>query len=893
MTMPLVLIDGSSYFYRAFHALPPLTNSRGEPTGAIYGVASMVKRLINDHPAHHVAVIFDAPGKTFRDTLYPAYKAHRPSTPPELKQQFAPLCALLTAMGLPLVIIEGVEADDVIGTLAHAATAASIPVIISTSDKDMAQLVNDHVTLINTMSNQRLNCQGVMDKFGVKPTQIIDYLALLGDTSDNIPGVPQCGPKTAAKWLAQYGTLEKIMLHASDISGKIGEKLRDSLNFLPLAKQLVTIKLDVDLPVTPKTLTLKPADATTLLALTRELEFKTWTAELIKQAPVVGASPDPQRAYTLITTPQALHTWIDQVQTASLLCLSTLNGSADASDTAEWVGIAMAIENSPAVYIPVAHRDGSEQLSKDQVLQALKPVLEDKTCLKLGYNLKYVYNVFKNEGITLQGVAFDTMLESYVLNSSGTRHTLEPLSLKYLGYSITPLEALIGKAAKQRRFNAVPVREAGAYATQAVNVTLQLHQKLYPLLQDGLQSVLNTIEMPLVTILADMERHGVLVDTHTLAKQGVRLQERIDALQQEAFTLAGSVFNLDSPKQLQTILFQTLQLPALKKTPTGQISTAESVLQDLACDYRFPAVILQYRSLSKLMSTYIEALPKRVNPKTGRIHTSYNQAVAATGRLSSSDPNLQNIPVRTAEGRLIRKAFIAPKDSLLIAADYSQIELRIMAHLSQDPALLRAFAQDLDIHTATAAEMFQIPLDAVTSEQRRRAKSINFGLIYGMSAFGLAKQLGIARDEAQRYIDCYFLRYPGVLEYMENTRSSAHQNGYVETLYGRRLYLPEINTQNQMRRKAAERMAINAPMQGTAADIIKKAMIRLADWQASEPQARLIMQVHDELVFEVHHEAVVRCTEVICHAMEQVVTLSVPLRVSIGVGANWDEAAAH
>ncbi|CAM2844059.1 DNA polymerase I [Legionella worsleiensis] len=896
MKAPLILIDGSSYFFRAFHALPPLTNSKGQPTGAIYGVANMIKKLIKDYQPEELAVVFDAKGKTFRDEWYPEYKAHRPPMPVELSSQFQPLIQLLQAMGLPLLIVDGVEADDVIGTLAHQATQQGVSVVISTGDKDMAQLVNEHVSLINTMSNYSMDINGVKEKFGVAPEQIIDYLTLIGDSVDNVPGVTKCGPKTAVKWLEEYKTLDNLIEHAHEIGGKIGEHLRACIPQLPLSKKLVTIKTDVHLPLTLNELKPKQVDKEQLIELTRDLEFKNWLKELLGQEdtqPVQTneAAPSSSASCEIITTQHQFNHYLNQLEQCSIFSVDTETTGLDVM-TAELVGISMAIEHGKGVYIPLMHTDGSPQLNRDAVLTALKPVLESPEIKKIGQNIKYDYGIFKNHGVTLQGIAYDTMLESYVLNSSAGRHDMDTLALKYLGHKTISFEDIAGKGAKQLRFDQIPVATAGVYAAEDADVTLQLHHTLYPMMDEPLKEVLQTIEMPLLTVLADMERYGVLIDPITLKTHGNRLKERIGELENEALSLAGRPFNLNSPKQLQEILFDELKLPVLAKTPTGQPSTAESVLQELAFDFRLAAVILEYRSLSKLVSTYIDALPKKINPTTHRVHTSYNQAVAATGRLSSSEPNLQNIPIRSEEGRLIRKAFIAPPDCVILAADYSQIELRIMAHLSQDANLLKAFANGWDIHAATASEIFQTPLDQVTSEQRRKSKAVNFGLIYGMSAFGLAKQLGVERQDAQQYIDTYFHRYPGVLDYMDRTRKQAHQQGYVETLFGRRLYLPEINARNMMRQKAAERMAINAPMQGTAADIIKKTMLAVAHWQQtqSSPPARMIMQVHDELVFEVRKDAVESCTQIIHNLMEHTVELSVPLLVSIGTGANWDDA---
>lgn len=895
MKAPIVLIDGSSYFFRAFHALPPLTNSKGQATGAVYGVANMIKKLIKDYQPEDLAVVFDAKGKTFRDEWYPEYKAHRPPMPEELSSQFQPLIALLQALGLPLLIVEGVEADDVIGTLARQATEQGLSVLISTGDKDMAQLVNDHVSLINTMNNYSMDIQGVKEKFGVSPDQIIDYLTLIGDSVDNVPGVTKCGPKTAVKWLEEYKTLDNLTQHAEDISGKIGEYLREALPKLPLSKKLVTIKTDLELPLTLADLKPKPVNTEQLIALVKELEFKTWLKELLSTEEPSKIETEEQstsyKDYEIITDYQRLNDWLNQLDKATEVSVDTETTSLEAM-SAELVGISMAIEKGLGIYIPCAHRDGSPQLDRGEVLTALKPFLESTRLKKIGQNLKYDYNIFKNYGITLQGIAYDTMLESYILNSGAGRHDMDTLALKYLGVKTITFEEVAGKGAKQLCFDEIPVIQAGIYAAEDADITLQLHHKLYPMLDEALRKVLQEIEIPLLTVLAEMERRGVLIDPQTLEQHGVRLKERMRLLEEEALQLAGKPFNLNSPKQLQEILFDDHKLPIIAKTPTGQPSTAESVLQELAFDYRLAAVILEYRSLSKLVSTYIDALPKKINPQTHRVHTSYNQAVAATGRLSSSDPNLQNIPIRSEEGRLIRTAFIAPPKHVIMAADYSQIELRIMAHLSQDANLLKAFANGWDIHAATASEIFQVALDEVTSEQRRRAKAVNFGLIYGMSAFGLAKQIGVERQDAQHYIDTYFHRYPKVLEYMEQTRKSAHQKGYVETIFGRRLYLPEINARNLMRQKAAERTAINAPMQGSAADIIKKSMLAVAAWQNTQthPAARMIMQVHDELVFEVKEEEIENCRCIIRNLMEQTVTLSVPLLVSIGTGANWEEA---
>lgn len=894
---PLILIDASSYFFRAFHALPPLTNSKGQPTGAIYGVANMIKKLIKDYQPEELAVVFDAKGKTFRDEWYPEYKAHRPPMPNELSSQFEPLLHLLEAMGLPILVIEGVEADDVIGTLAQQAIAQKIPVIISTGDKDMAQLVNEHIWLINTMTNFRMDIQGVKEKFGILPSQMIDYLTLIGDSVDNIPGITKCGPKTAVKWLLEYETLDNLIQNADKIGGKIGDYLRMGIPQLPLSKKLLTIKTDVPLPLTWGELKPNPINRERLIELVREFEFKNWLKELLdEEVKDERLSVIEERItkvpFDLIISTQQLNYWLDQLEQSEAFCLEIKTTHIDMM-LAEIIGISFAIHEGKAAYIPFLHTDGSFQLTLKEVLTALKPILENHKIKKIGQNLKLNYSIFKNYGITLKGISYDTMLESYVLLSSASRHDRDVLALRYLGRNAFSYEEIAGKGAKQLSFDKIPVLQAASCAAEEVTMTLELHHKLISLIPESVQTVFNTIEMPLVTVLADMERLGVLIDPVILKQHGTRLKERISALEEEALCLAGRPFNLNSPKQLQEILFDVHQLPVIAKTPTGQPSTSESVLQELAYQYRLPAVILEYRSLSKLVSTYIDSLPKKMNPQTHRVHTSYNQAVTATGRLSSSEPNLQNIPIRSEEGRLIRTAFIAPEHCVILAADYSQIELRIMAHLSQDENLLKAFIHDWDIHAATASEIFQVPLEEVSNEQRRRAKAVNFGLIYGMSSFGLAKQIGVERHDAQYYIDTYFRRYPKVLEYMNRTRQQAHQQGYVETLFGRRLYLPEINTRNMMRQKAAERMAINAPMQGTAADIIKKAMLSIAEWQNSQknPPAKMIMQVHDELVFEVQDQAIELSKQIIQEMMEHAVKLSVPLVVSLGTGPNWD--AAH
>lgn len=892
MNKPLILVDGSSYFYRAFHALPPLKNSKGQPTGAIYGVASMIKRLLKTYHPTHIAVIFDAKGKTFREEWYPEYKAHRPPTPDDLAVQFEPLQQLLQAMGLPILSVAGVEADDVIGTLAVQASRIGMPVLISTGDKDMAQLVNEHVTLINTMTDQVLDIAGVKTKFGVTPQQMTDYLSLMGDSSDNIPGVTKCGPKTAASWLETYGSLDNLMAHAGEVKGKIGEYLRACLPNLPLAKRLVTIKTDVPLALLPQDLLHQPEDMIQLRKLVEALEFKNWLRDMPAPATADSAPSSPSAGweYLTMTAEDTWQSYLQAIQQTQLLCVDTETTHIDPM-LAELVGIALQIEGQKPAYIPLKHTDGTQQLAYARVMADLKPYLEDPQLAKLGQNLKYDSIVFQQHGIQLRGPLYDTMLESYLLTSADRRHDLDTLAEKYLNHMTIRFTDIAGVGAKQLRFDEIPVSIAAPYAAEDAMVTLQLHHVLYQKLSPPLQHLLQTLETPLIPVLAAMEQHGVLIDPHRLEQHGIRLKAHLLALEQQAITLAGKHFNLNSPKQLQAILYEDLQIPVHTKTPTGQPSTAENVLQELALSYELPKIILDYRSLSKLVSTYIDALPKKINPRTGRVHTSYNQAVAATGRLSSSDPNLQNIPIRTEEGRLIRRAFIAPSDCVLLKADYSQIELRIMAHLSQDPQLIAAFQAGLDIHAATASEVAGVPLQAVTPDMRRQAKAINFGLIYGMSAFGLAKQLGIERQKAQDYIDHYFARYPGVLAYMNRTRALAHQQGYVETIFGRRLDLPEIHARSALQRKAAERAAINAPLQGTAADLIKKAMLALYDWQLSftHPPATMIMQVHDELVFEVPKNQVEQARRPIQTIMESVANLAVPLIVSIGVGESWDE----
>jgi DNA polymerase-1 len=894
----LVLVDGSSFLYRAFHALPPLSNSKGQPTGAVLGVANMLRKLIAAHATRHVGVVFDAPGRTFRDDLFEQYKAHRPPMPDDLRAQIKPLHEIIRAMGLPLLIETGVEADDVIGTLAVRAAEQGYSVVISTGDKDMAQLVNGNITLENTMYDTRLDRTGVIEKFGVPPECIIDYLTLVGDTSDNIPGVPKVGPKTAAKWLQEYGSLDAIIASADKISGKVGEYLRASLDQIPLSRQLATIRCDLELPLTPDELLCGEPDNAALRKLLVGLEFNAWLRQLDAADPAPAAAtkaePAPAANYEAVLTAEDFDRWLAKLAAADLFAFDTETTSLDYT-RAEVVGVSFAVEPGAAAYVPVAHDypGAPAQLSREYVLDKLRPLLEDPSRPKLGQNLKYDANVLANHNVTLRGIVHDTMLQSYVLDSTG-RHDMDSLAETHLGHKTIHYEDVAGKGAKQIPFSQVGIEEATAYAAEDADITLRLHRHFWPKLEaePGLRQIYETLEIPLVPVLSRIERTGVLVDVFKLAEQSRELERRMAEIEKEAHAAAGNPFNLGSPKQIQTILYDKLQLPVVKKTPTGQPSTDESVLEELAdAGHELPRLILDYRSVAKLKSTYTDKLPGQINPRTNRVHTSYHQAVAATGRLSSSDPNLQNIPVRTAEGRRIRQAFIAPEGSRILAADYSQIELRIMAHFSGDANLRAAFAENADVHRFTAAEVFGVAPDQVTSDQRRSAKAINFGLIYGMSAFGLAKQLGVERGLAQDYIDTYFARYPGVKAFMDQSRETAKDKGYVETLFGRRLYVPEINSRNAQRRQYAERTAINAPMQGTAADIIKRAMIAVDGWiQGAGVPVRMIMQVHDELVFEVADGFVETAAGEIRGLMCGAAELAVPLLVDVGVGGNWDEA---
>ena len=891
----LVLIDGSSYLYRAYHALPKLSNSAGEPTGALHGVLTMINKLVREQPAGHIAVVFDAPGKTFRDEMYAEYKANRPPMPDDLRDQVEPLIEAVRAMGLPLLRVEGVEADDVIGTLCRRSAERGLNVLVSTVDKDMAQLVSDKVTLVNTMTGQVLDRDGVKKKFDVFPEQIIDYLALVGDSSDNIPGVPKVGAKTAAKWLNQYPTADDIIGNAGDIGGKVGESLRENLEQLKLSRELATIRQDLDLPTEYDDLT--PGD--TDIAALREIYGRFELRQLLRQLDEDddGSSREKTESggdYETVLDWDTFDRWHKAINTAKLVALDTETTSLDYME-AELVGISLSVEAGTAAYLPLAHDypGAPGQLPRDQVLDKLRAWLEDPEKKKVGHHLKYDAHILARYGIGLGGMAYDSMLESYVLNSVATRHDMDSTARHYLGRETIHYEDVAGKGARQLTFNQVDLDKAAPYAAEDADITLQLHEKLWSELGKikSLKKVYTDIEQPLVPVLLAMEETGVLIDKQMLADQSHELAGRMAELEKQAHELAGGPFNLGSPKQLQQILFEQQELPVIRKTPKGQPSTAEDVLAELANDYELPRVIIDYRGVSKLRSTYTDKLPLQISKSTGRVHTSYHQAVAATGRLSSTDPNLQNIPIRTPEGRRIRRAFIAPRGHVLLAADYSQIELRIMAHLSGDEGLQSAFAAGQDIHRATAAEVFETEFDDVSDDQRRSAKAVNFGLMYGMSAFGLARQLNVPRGQAQEYIDLYFERYPGVKAFMDDIRDKAKTQGFVETVFGRRLYLPEIDSRNPQRRQYAERTAINAPMQGTAADIIKRAMISVQHWLlSSKPGARMIMQVHDELVFEVEKDAVDEVRGKVVALMEDAAHLNVALKVDAGVGKNWDEA---
>ncbi|HEV2679910.1 MAG TPA: DNA polymerase I [Rhodanobacter sp.] len=917
----LILIDGSSYLYRAFHALPPLSNAHGEPTGALFGVVNMLRATLKAKP-EYLAFVSDAPGPTFRDALYDQYKANRPPMPDDLRAQVEPMLAIVGALGFPILRVPGVEADDVIGTLAVQAQALGIEVLVSTGDKDMAQLVSAHVTLVNTMSNTVMDSAGVMEKFGVRPEQIIDFLALTGDTVDNVPGVPKCGPKTAAKWLAEYHTLDGVIANADKIGGKIGESLREALPQLPLSRELVTIKTDVPLEFGPTDLAQRDADTAQLRELYARYEFKAALKDLdngasvgahpVREPATVEATPQTDRAqgallpastpaaalsapgtYELVTTQPQLDAWLGKLRHAELIAFDTETTSIDAT-RADIVGISFAVEAGKACYIPLGHDypGAPQQLDRDEVLRELKPVFEDPTRPKLGQHAKYDINILSNYGVVVQGLKHDSMLESYVWNATATRHDMDSLAKKYLGYETIKYEQVAGKGAKQISFSQVDLDTACRYAAEDADITLRLHLALWPLLESipALRKVYEDIEIPLVPVLAGMEQRGVLIDGDELRRQSQQLGKRMLELQQQSYALAGHEFNLDSPKQLQAVLFDELGLQAKLKTPTGQPSTNEEALEAIADAHELPRLILDYRGLAKLRSTYTDKLSGIVNPRTGRVHTSYHQGSVATGRISSSDPNLQNIPVRTEEGRRIRQAFIAPAGWRILAADYSQIELRIMAHLSGDEGLLRAFHSGDDVHRATAAEVFGVPPEEITTNQRRAAKAINFGLMYGMSAFGLARQLGVDRGEASDYMGRYFSRYPGVRAFMDATREQAHRDGYVETIFGRRLYLENLTSRNQGLRQGAERAAVNAPMQGSAADIIKRAMIAVAGWIAGRDDVHMLMQVHDELVFEVRADAVDEVRAAVISRMSGAAELAVPLLVDVGVGANWDEA---
>lgn len=889
----LILVDGSSYLYRAFHALPPLANSKGHPTGAIYGVINMINKLLHDQGTDHFVVIFDAPGTTFRNDLYSEYKANRPPMPDDLRPQIKPIHQIIKAMGLPLIMIKNVEADDVIGTLSKEAASNGMDVIISTGDKDMTQLVDQNITLINTMNDEKLDRDGVKQKFDVYPEQIIDYLTLMGDKADNIPGIPGVGAKTASKWLNKYLTLENLINKSDEISGKIGEKFRSSLNLLPLSKKLVTIDKDLDLRLTPSDLKRVSIDTEKLKSIYKELELKTFYSQ-ISETPDKIPLKKSKSIYKSILNKTDLMEWVDHCKQKKIIAIDTETNSLNYIE-AELVGISLSIDEGKAIYIPLAHdyENAPLQLDRVETLNILKPLLEDKEIKKIGHHLKFDAHIFARYGITLKGMEYDSMLESYVLNSVASRHGMNSVAQYYLNRETTHFEDVAGKGAKQITFNQVDIKTATAYAAEDADVTLCLHNYLWGKINHipSLKELYQRIEMPLIPILFEIEETGVLVDKVMLKKQSDELLLLLNKLEKNAHKIAGMEFNLGSPKQLQEVLYEKMEIPIIKKTPKGQPSTAEDVLQELSIDHELPKLILSHRSLNKLRNTYTEKLPQQISAVTGRIHTSYHQAVTATGRLSSSSPNLQNIPIRTPEGRRIREAFVAPENYSILAADYSQIELRIMAHLSSDESLLLAFSKGEDIHRKTAAEVLGIAAEEVSQEQRRWAKAINFGLMYGMSAFGLAKQLGITRYQSQEYIDLYFKKYPKVKNFMDTTKENARKHGYIETLYGRRLYLPDINSKNGLRRKYAERSAINAPMQGSAADIIKLAMIDVHKWlKDGNTEARMIMQVHDELVLEVKSDLAETIKQEIVKIMESTVNLSVPLIVDAGIGNNWDEA---
>ena len=888
---PLILIDGSSYLYRAYHALPPLMSSKNQPTGAIRGVISMINKILLDHPNSPLGVIFDAKGKTFRHEMYKDYKANRPPMPEDLVVQIEPINQIIEALGIKLLSIKGVEADDVIGTLAKEASEAGLDTVISTGDKDMTQLVNKHIKVVNTMSNELLDEKGVENKFGVKPELIIDYLALVGDTSDNVPGVEKVGPKTAVKWLVEYGSLDEIIKNAEKISGKVGENLRNGLSQLHISKELVTIKKDVSLEVGVKDLTVGNRNKKLLDEIYTELEFKAWLEKEEVPAKEVKEEAIKQSKYECITKLKQLESWLTKIKNNSLLALDTETTGLDYMD-AKLVGISLSVKSGEAAYIPLGHQQ-EEQLDVDVVLKKLKPILESTKIKIVGQNIKFDRNILARYGIQLTSFENDTMLMSYVLNSTATRHNLDALAQYYLNYKTTTFEEVAGKGVKQVTFDLVPIDQAVHYASEDADITYRLHEELKSRLakEPVLNTLLEEIEIPLITVLSDMERAGTLVNEKVLKAQSKNFSKRITKLETEAYELADQEFNLGSPKQLQEIFFEKLKYPILQKTPGGQPSTAENVLQQLSEDYELPKIILEHRTLSKLKSTYTDKLPSQISPSTGRIHTSFNQTGTSTGRLSSSDPNLQNIPIKTEDGRRIRQAFEAPKGYQLISADYSQIELRVIAHLSKDEGLLKAFKEGQDIHSSTASEVFGVDIKEVDLNQRRSAKAINFGLIYGISAFGLSKQLGINRNLAAEYMDIYFSRYPGVRKYMNTIKSETKKIGYVETLYGRRLYLPEISTGNAIRRQAAERVAINAPVQGTAADIMKKAMLSVNDaLKKQKIDAKLILQVHDELVVESHEKDTSKVKKILTDSMSKAAKLSVPLEVEIGIGKNWDQA---